>query len=202
MANELERARLRGLLDVFGLTALAAQDIIGAVAAGMPVGAYTAPMGSLISVAVPQNVLTVTPLFVPRAVTLDRIGGEATVAAAGSTIRYGIYEDDGDGYPSRLLLDAGTVDTSTTGVKEITISQAVPGERIWLGAVSQGGAPTVRALQDNNVWMNAVADSAAVLLGNLLTGYQQSDVTGALPDPFTTTLSARSTCHRVIVRVA
>lgn len=79
------------------------------------------------------------PMPIPRSLTIDRIGVEVTASATGSPlIRLGIYEDS-SGAPGTLILDAGTVDASTTGFKEITISQALTAGMVWLVLAQQGG---------------------------------------------------------------
>lgn len=72
----------------------------------------------------------------------DRIGVEVTTLQAGSTIRLGIYNDAG-GLPTTLVVDAGTVDSSTTGAKEATIAQTLAGV-YWLAYKAEGTAPVVR----------------------------------------------------------
>ena len=84
-----------------------------------------------------------TPLIVGRAAVLDRLGvAVQTAGAAGAVVRLGIYSDL-NGKPDSLVLDAGTVDTTTTGAKEITISQSVSLGRYWLAAVAQVATSTV-----------------------------------------------------------
>jgi len=80
---------------------------------------------------------------VPEAITITRIGVDVTTAAASTIIRLGIYTVGTDGLPDALVLDAGTVDSSSTGFKEITVSQALQGQ-YYFCAVSDG-TPTVRA---------------------------------------------------------
>ena len=89
-------------------------------------------------------------LFVPMMLavgrTADRIGMEVTGAgtAATSVHRLGIWADSG-GVPGTLLVDAGTVATDSTGLKEVTISQVLAANTLyWLGVVQQG-APAATA---------------------------------------------------------
>lgn len=84
------------------------------------------------------------PFVVPEAITVDRICIEVTAATASTNAYLGIYSDDGTIKPGALLLNAGSVDTGTTGVKELTISQALPVGWYWLVALV--GAGTFRAL--------------------------------------------------------
>lgn len=69
-----------------------------------------------------------TPVIIGASETYTRIGCEVTTALAGQTTRLAIYEADTDGDVGALVLDAGTVDGSTTGVKEITISETLHGK--------------------------------------------------------------------------
>lgn len=86
-------------------------------------------------------------LFIARrAVTLDRIGISVTTAAASTVARLGIYRDDGTGFPGALLLDAGEVDVSTTGGKEIIISQAITPGAYWLTMMTNGSTVTIESM--------------------------------------------------------
>jgi len=76
------------------------------------------------------------------ATTFDRIGVEITGAVASSTVRLGIYNIV-NSLPTTLVLDAGTVDSSTTGAKEITISQTLQPGLYLLLAAPQTGASAV-----------------------------------------------------------
>ena len=63
------------------------------------------------------------PIFVTETTTYIRIGVYVETALAG-TADLRIFAWD-NGVPGKLILSAGTVDTSTTGGKEITISQTL-----------------------------------------------------------------------------
>jgi hypothetical protein len=146
-----------------------------------------------------NGALNMTPLWVPVACTLDRIGIECTAAAAGSAVRLGIYLNGAGDKPSARLLDAGTVDTSsTTGVKLITISQAVPAGWIWLVGVNQttGTNPTMRV-----VLGGLVPIVASTMQGAGLNQYYRSGISGALPDPITVE-DAANNGYRIMVRAA
>jgi len=80
------------------------------------------------------------PFMVGKTTTFERIGCNILTAAASSSIRIGIYNFE-NGLPTSLVLDAGTVDSSSTGVKEITISQQLtPGAYAF--AWVSNGTPT------------------------------------------------------------
>jgi len=67
------------------------------------------------------------PLLIVRDITIDRIAiNVRTAAAEGDKVaRLGIYKNGTNLLPGDLLLDAGTVNISSTGVKTITINQAL-----------------------------------------------------------------------------
>ena len=92
------------------------------------------------------------PFFVAEERTFDRIVCGITAAVAATTLGLGIWADNGvvQG-PGTLVLNAGTVDSTTTGYKEITISQALSPGLHWLGLRSNGGAPSVRRAQLGHV---------------------------------------------------
>ncbi len=127
--------------------------------------------------------------FAARAALIDQIAVEVTTLAAGSSVRLGIYNDDGFGRPGTLLADFATVVTTSTGVKVIDVNQSViPGRDYWVAVVAQGGAPELTAST------HAGSPSKLVSLGtatptSLFTanGYYQSAVTGSLPSSFTFT---------------
>lgn len=150
-----------------------------------------------------QNAMRATPIFVPRAVTLDRIGAEVTVAGeAGSVIRLGIYSDDGNGVPGTLLLDAGTIAGDGSAIwKEIAISQAVPAGLIWVTGVAQlcpTLPPTVRVASSQQV---PVTYTSAPTSASPVAYVSGTSPTGALPTPFGTVVNGGNGI-RVGVRVA
>jgi hypothetical protein len=142
-------------------------------------------------------------VYVPFAVTLDRIGAEVTVLAAGSTLTLGIYNDDGGGLPGTLLLDAGTIDGGTVAAQEKTINQVLQAGRLYhFAALCQGGTPTVRTL--NGAWTgfnsslaNAVGSSAVIRSGR----NRGAVIGAAFPTPFGSA-SVSSAVPSIAVRFA
>lgn len=141
-----------------------------------------------------------TPIMLAVGRTADRIGIDVTSAgtAATSVHRVGIWQDS-DGAPGTLLLDAGTTATDSTGLKEITISQALAANTLyWLG-VAQQGAPatlaTLRALSSSSQAMIGTASSATP------TGIFAQSVTGAFASsPTLSTSSNNSGVPRFVLR--
>jgi len=83
------------------------------------------------------------PIFVSETTTYIAIGINVATAKAG-TADLRIFNWS-DGVPGSLVLNAGTVDTGTTGVKEINISQQLARGYYFL-AVRCSGSPSLRGL--------------------------------------------------------
>lgn len=152
-------------------------------------GRYHAAYGTRTTWAHGTGIATAVPLWTPQGGgSIDRLGCEVTTAAATAVGRLGIYEDDGTGRPGVLLLDAGTVDASTTGAKEIAIATlALPDPLYWAVLVSQVASATFRAMRHNGL-MPVDQDSLGNLMGGeTQNGFTKSGVTGALPTPFAAT---------------
>jgi hypothetical protein len=110
-------------------------------------GGYVAALGT-VSAGTITGTARATPIALATSGTADRIGIEVTTLQASSTINLGIYnEDTATGLPGTLVLDAGTVDSSSTGFKEITISQSLAAGRYWLVCRTAGGtSPSTRTM--------------------------------------------------------
>ena len=79
------------------------------------------------------------PIIIPNTVTITSLNMDVTAsAAAGGVARLGIYASDSNNQPSTLILDAGTVATDSTGVKELVVSQTLKAGVYWLSAAWQG----------------------------------------------------------------
>jgi len=150
------------------------------------------------TLALVQNLLSGTYFPVSATTTFDRIGIEVTTAVASSTVRLGIFQCVG-GVPTTRVLDAGTIDSSTTGAKEITISQSLsPGLYVLL-AVAQGGASgaTVRG-RTGSFGITPPQTS----IGNQNTqGFTTAGVSGALASSYTWGI-AQFTNPKVYLRAA
>jgi hypothetical protein len=120
------------------------------------------------------------PVMLAVTRTIDRIGIEVTGAgtAATSVHRIGIWTDL-NGLPETLLLDAGTVATDSTGLKEITVSptQTLTANTLYWAGVAQQGAPATRATV-----RGSLASGAGMMVTNPAyspIGYFASGITGA-----------------------
>jgi len=103
---------------------------------------YTSPatISSATAVAMSANVIYYQP-FNLTGMPIDRIGINVTAGSAG-LCRLGIYTN-ANGAPGTLILDAGTVDTTSIALVEATIATTyLPGTWVWLCAVFNA-TPTV-----------------------------------------------------------
>lgn len=120
-----------------------------------------------------------TPFFAPVRMTFDRMGAQVgTAGGTGAVVRLGIYANAG-GVPTSLILDAGTAATTSTGLKEVTISQSLDPGWYWLASVTQ--VVTCSLFWHSAIWLPMLAVSA--IPGGSSAGYPvtASGVTGALP---------------------
>jgi hypothetical protein len=131
----------------------------------------------------PNGSLTFLPMKIERIHTFDRIAVEVvtTPGSAGALIRLDVYDHAG-GSPKDLIVDAGTVDATTTGVKTINdlAINLAPGW-YFLAAVVEGAPttlPVMRAIPPSSVVPGAPVLSTSLAHG---AGWQQTGVTGALP---------------------
>ena len=95
---------------------------------------YGAPAGTYVTSSTNPSQLTQhwVPLWVPKTATVDRIGLEITTGLAGPTVTLAIYDSTAADAPGNLVLNAGTIDPSSPGFKEITISQSLARGLWWL----------------------------------------------------------------------
>lgn len=83
------------------------------------------------------NKLVAAPVVVPQDAAFDVVGVQvATAAAAGGTMRMGIYDSGPDGLPSTLVVDLGTVDTTATGFRSRPITRTLGRGLYWIAGAS------------------------------------------------------------------
>ena len=136
--------------------------------------------------------LYATPYLAARLLTVDRIAVEIKTAAVDKSARLGIYRNGTNMYPGALVLDCGTINCGTTGVKEIVIDQQLSKGPYWLAIVSDGTPQIEQAL--------VVSKFLGVIGSNYSSyyvGWEVSQAYGALPDPFTTGGSLVQNVNRV-----
>jgi len=111
--------------------------------------------------------------------TLDRLAIDVTTLSTGGA-RLGIYANGTNLYPGTLVLDAGVVAVTGTGVKMATISKSLAKGLYWVVCVCDG-TPAISML----------AYYGGLILGQDPTdfaknyrGWTVAHTYGALPDPF------------------
>lgn len=117
---------------------------------------------------VTANLIYYIPIFVEETTTYIRIGLYVSTESAGNAdLRIFAWDD---GVPGALILSAGTVDTGSTGAKEITIAQELTRGYYFL-AVRFTGTPIVKALDQDAtsaVPVSGVGDVLDLILDGLI----------------------------------
>lgn len=140
------------------------------------------------------------PLWVPHTVTVDRIGMEVTTGLAGPTVTLGIYDSTVGDEPGALILNAGTIDPSTPGFKQITITQTLSRGLHWLSFHATGKL-FYRAITGSLYGVPAYAGGAwAAQPHNSLRRYDDPGLIN--PAPAASTLSGGISSPYIQVRVA
>jgi hypothetical protein len=154
---------------------------------------YRTPVNQFTGTPITHQVLYYTPIFISQTTTLDRLAIFTGATFSGSsTVRVGIYNDT-NGQPSTLLLDAGTVaPVAASAGYTITINQTLSTGFYWLAFCQQGTAPTASiyggAASSTSQGGNLLF-AATTVNGTLITGFNQTGVTGAFANAGTIAVS-------------
>lgn len=102
------------------------------------VGEYlTAPASARSAGVVNADRVYWVPVPITEPMSFDRIAAEVTTEAVSAVLRLGLFLDASSD-PGARLIDAGTIDASSTGFKQITIDVSVARGVLWLTSASQG----------------------------------------------------------------
>jgi hypothetical protein len=148
----------------------------------------------------PVDRLLFIPIIVRQSVTVDQIGINVGVAEAGSLVRLGLYENV-DGVLGDLIVDAGTVDGSTTGNKTITISETLDAGLVWGAAVFQNSTTTLAVPHGLDSGLVKVFGNSPSGASNVPTGFQDG-VSGALPATPTPVFADQRRAPQIGLRVS
>lgn len=149
------------------------------------------------------NSMDCHPFYVPRQITIDRVVAPTATAGTAGTIRIGIYDDDGTGYPGALRVEFPGLPADQVA-PEGTVSHVLGPGIYWIAMVAQGlsGSPTGRNSNSTPLFSLALPTLALATQSSALSAYRVTSVTGAMPNPFPATPSSgASTAWRVAVRV-
>jgi hypothetical protein len=146
-------------------------------------------------------ILMAFAFHVPTQQTFDRIAIHVTTTTVSGKIGLGIYADNGDVYPSSLLLDAGTVDISSTGLKEIEINVTLEKGLYWLAllSVNISGTFYLGATAVANQFAPIGRSSPYAIAYN---NYQFISFETDLPDPFPEGATISATAMPIALRKA
>lgn len=177
----------------------------GAQVFRMMSGALYAPAHTSISTGAPTSGrlwVAPFPVDVPPPSGVNALGVRITVAAAGSTVRLGIYADTGYGYPGTRVLDAGTVSGGSTGDQYATATWTPTAGLYWLAAVATGGNPTLTTINATGMFGPLCLGPSTAAL-NVSPGSQlYVDSQTGLPTTFPTAGTSSFGGPRVVVRTA
>lgn len=131
------------------------------------------------------NSASASPCFVSKATTVDRITLYITTGgSAGAVIRLGIYADNGSMWPGALVVDAGTIPTTSSGsTQELTISTSLSTAGVyWLVAKQEVATCTPRGCTGPVSGVVAIAGGTS----DLVAGYYAALGSGGLPSSWPT----------------
>jgi hypothetical protein len=169
------------------ISSLIVEAVIGASHPGFSSGKYylhspliaaTTNSGNANGLA--SNSLVYFPMFIPKAITIDRLAIRVVGNTNNSLCRLGIYANTSDGLPGNLIIDGGVVDASRTGTKELVINQYLGVGWYWLAA-NCNQVPNIAVASSMAGSMHFLGFDSPVVTGNSVS-YLQSGVTyGSLP---------------------
>lgn len=143
------------------------------------------------TLAASAGLIAAVPFCSATAMTIDRLSIVVTTLAASGTADLHIYDSGADGWPSTKLLSTGLLATTSTGIKEATVSFTfAAGKTYWLAirasvAVSVRGVPLTSAKQFGMI----TADGSGTAYATALV--QSSNMAGAAPSPWGTVAFAQ-----------
>lgn len=127
------------------------------------------------------NNLYYLPIYVANYINITAIAARVSTALAG-TCRLGIY-DTLNGSPNKLIVDAGTIDTSSTGVKELAVSVSLKAGWYWF-TIFAGNAST---FDSTNGMMSTGIIGNSVVSTSQITGLRATLAYTTLPATATLT---------------
>ncbi len=149
----------------------------------------------------PSGYLVYWPFYIARARRYSGIGAYVNATEAGKLVRLGIYQSSNEPlYPTSLLVDAGTISTTTGGVKTAAVNFTLPEGFYFLAMVADTTSATmpgcgsaayigwsVEGIYGHDI-NNAMAPNMILLYLN----GRVADVAGGLANPAPTPVSEGS----------
>ena len=128
-----------------------------------------------------DDYLYATPFCAARAMSIDRLAVYVSTARAGKVARLGMYRNGSNNAPGDLVVDGGEISVGTTGLKTVTVSEALTPGLYWLAIVSDGD-PTLKAFSQNQCTISAITTMSDGY--DYETCWKRSYSFAPLPDPF------------------
>ena len=142
------------------------------------------------------------PVYLSAA-TYDRLGISIAGYTSTGNARMGIYNCDSSGRPSTVLLDAGVVSITATGIFTVTISQIIATAGWYYLAINrQSGSSTWDGTAAQFSITNTKRNSLSALDAAPLVGYTQASVTGAFATATSLALNTSGSVATYQVRIA
>jgi hypothetical protein len=163
-------------------------------------GVYYPPSGYGSSVTQTTTNLRIhaVPFRVYKRQTFDRIAVYVSSGAASTAVRLGLYADTGGGKPGAKITDYGTVDSTTLGLKAITIAITLDAGWYWLVAQAEGGTPVLHMTQQQNQNIPPPDSSTNVVASWV----KDSQTSGSLADPFPTDAVVNGNGPKIMLRAS
>lgn len=137
------------------------------------------------------NEMWAVPIWVPIAMTVDRIQISVTAAQASATPRLGIYANTaGTDKPGSLIVDGGTVSAASTGAKEVTVSASVPAGLNFVAIAFQGSITSLGLTNAEGYSFRIPTPSGGNAADATQLSFKVTGVSGALPGTFGTPSTA------------
>jgi hypothetical protein len=154
------------------------------------------------------NTLFAIPIYIATTTKFDTIEYELTTAGASSVVKLGIYADNGNCYPGKLLFDSGNLTgTTPTGAKSATITAAVqvfqPG-LYWLAYENSATVPQVRCLPGAGSMFPVLGFASPFTAGLPGICYTVTHTVASgtpLPDPYTAGAGIRTAVSAVTLPI-
>lgn len=137
------------------------------------------------------NSLLVLPMFVPHTMTFNSIGSNL-LTPGGNYTNFGIWKDNGAGYPGELVHDSGPIVSATTGLRTSSAEFTLEKGLYWIGFVSNA-TQAFQGLRSKTLpviatdW-NPARSYVAYRVSHTHTGSEHS-----LPNPFPSGATMQST---------
>lgn len=145
-------------------------------------GYYYGPHGRRNPLTLVSGRMYMVPWYLTSRQAFSAMAVHVTTLAAGSTIRLGIYTDNGSNAPGTLLIEptsATPIDSTGTGVKTSSMAITLEPAVYWLVCVAQGGTPAVAGITDDSVGLGFSGSATSFSVSP--SSYYKAGIAATLP---------------------